>query len=54
MADEMTTEIDEKIAEASVATEETPEEPAEEMVVTDEMLDSIADTAIAALQDILQ
>ena len=54
MADEMTTEIDEKIAEASVATEETPEESAEEMVVTDEMLDSIADTAIAALQDILQ
>lgn len=54
MADEMTTEIDEEIAEAPVAVEEVSEEAAEEMVVTDEMLDSIADTAIAALQDILQ
>lgn len=55
----MTDEIAETI-EAAEETEvvETPEvatsDEAEELVVTDEMLDSIADTAIAALQDILQ
>ncbi len=35
-------------------TAETGESEEDELVVTDEMLDNIADTAIAALQDILQ
>ena len=54
MAEELTNEIvedaEEIVEEDSVSEEET----SDEMIVTDEMLDSIADTAIAALQDILQ
>lgn len=45
--------------EAAVASEPAASDPdaegeSDELVVTDEMLDNIADTAIAALQDILQ
>ena len=53
-------EIVEEVEESSEddrAVEPVPSEAAEssdELVVTDEMLDNIADTAIAALQDILQ
>lgn len=56
----MTEEIEETIEVASeselvaVSEEAQSEEAAEELVVTDEVLDNIADTAIAALQDILQ
>ncbi|MEC4272056.1 R3H domain-containing nucleic acid-binding protein [Adlercreutzia sp. R25] len=42
-------EVDEESATAGVSDSEE-----DELVVTDEMLDNIADTAIAALQDILQ
>lgn len=43
----------EEIVEETVSQETEPSED-DELVVTDEMLDNIADTAIAALQDILQ
>lgn len=58
MADEIQDEVtDEILIEETAADEEevgVPEESDDELVVTDEMLDNIADTAIAALQDILQ
>lgn len=56
----MADEIIEEVAEAEVVEPMEEVEAAsvdsedEELVVTDEMLDNIADTAIAALQDILQ
>lgn len=52
--DETTDEV--LIEDTDVAEDESsaPSEGEEELVVTDEMLDNIADTAIAALQDILQ
>ena len=54
MTEELTNEV---VEETEEVVEEVPAEEGEasdELVVTDEMLDSIADTAIAALQDILQ
>lgn len=54
----MSEELEEVIVEETEDSEEEAVEEVsveeEEVVVTDEMLDSIADTAIAALQDILQ
>lgn len=49
----MAEEIQEEVVEESVV-EDGADVEEEELVVTDEMLDNIADTAIAALQDILQ
>lgn len=58
MADEIMDETTDEILieDTDVAEDESsaPSEGEEELVVTDEMLDNIADTAIAALQDILQ
>ena len=54
----MIEEVEDEVVEESqssadpINTEEVVEE--DELIVTDEMLDTIADTAIAALQDILQ
>ena len=49
------TEItEEAVVEESSEQEEAAGSDGDELVVTDEMLDNIADTAIAALQDILQ
>jgi len=49
------TEItDEAVVEESSEQEEAAGSDGDELVVTDEMLDNIADTAIAALQDILR
>ncbi len=49
------TEITEKaVVEESSEQEEAAGSDGDELVVTDEMLDNIADTAIAALQDILR
>lgn len=42
------------VSEEEVPADGTDPEASDELVVTDEMLDNIADTAIAALQDILQ
>ena len=56
--EEMIEEVEDEVVEDSqssadpINTEEVVEE--DELIVTDEMLDTIADTAIAALQDILQ
>lgn len=50
---EVVDEVEETVEPVSAPTPEQ-EEDSEELVVTDEMLDNIADTAIAALQDILQ
>lgn len=54
----MAEEIEEIIEDVEEVEEpetvETGESEEDELVVTDEMLDNIADTAIAALQDILQ
>lgn len=56
--EDMIEEVEDEVVEESqssadpVNTEEVVEE--DELIVTDEMLDTIADTAIAALQDILQ
>lgn len=49
----MAEEIQEEVVEESVV-EDGADVEEKELVVTDEMLDNIADTAIAALQDILQ
>ena len=54
MAEELTNEIVEDVEEIVEEDSVSEEETSDEMIVTDEMLDSIADTAIAALQDILQ
>ena len=57
MSEEFIEEVAEAVAEEEVeaAIEDTVAvEEEEELIVTDEMLDNIADTAIAALQDILQ
>lgn len=52
---EVTEEPVEEETEETVAEVESPDATeGDELVVTDEMLDNIADTAIAALQDILQ
>ena len=49
------TEItEEAVVEESSEQEEAAGSDGDELVVTDEMLDNIADTAIAALQDILR
>lgn len=49
------TEItEEAVVEESAEQEEAAGSDGDELVVTDEMLDNIADTAIAALQDILR
>lgn len=56
--EDMIEEVEDEVVEDSqssadpINTEEVVEE--DELIVTDEMLDTIADTAIAALQDILQ
>lgn len=56
--EDMIEEVEDEVVEESqssadpINTEEVVEE--DELIVTDEMLDTIADTAIAALQDILQ
>lgn len=56
--EDMIEEVEDEVVEDSqssadpIDTEEVVEE--DELIVTDEMLDTIADTAIAALQDILQ
>ena len=56
--EDMIEEVEDEVVEESqssadpINTEECVEE--DELIVTDEMLDTIADTAIAALQDILQ
>ena len=56
--EDMIEEVEDDVVEESqssadpINTEEVVEE--DELIVTDEMLDTIADTAIAALQDILQ
>lgn len=54
MSEELTNEIVEDVEETVEEASISEEESSDELVVTDEMLDSIADTAIAALQDILQ
>lgn len=54
MSEELTNEIVEDVEETVEESSVSEEESSDELVVTDEMLDSIADTAIAALQDILQ
>lgn len=54
MSEELTNEIVEGVEETVEESSVSEEESSDELVVTDEMLDSIADTAIAALQDILQ
>lgn len=50
---EVVDEVEETVEPVSAATPGEVDD-SEELVVTDEMLDNIADTAIAALQDILQ
>ena len=53
MIEEVEDEVEDSQSSANpIDTEEVVEE--DELIVTDEMLDTIADTAIAALQDILQ
>lgn len=55
MADEFVSEVEEEsVVEPGEAQVIEETEDSDELVVTDEMLDNIADTAIAALQDILQ
>lgn len=54
MSEELMNEIVEDVEETVEESSVSEEESSDELVVTDEMLDSIADTAIAALQDILQ
>lgn len=47
-------EVEEEVVEETAPQETDAAESDDELIVTDEMLDNIADTAIAALQDILQ
>lgn len=47
-------EVEEESVEEAAPQETDAAEGDDELIVTDEMLDNIADTAIAALQDILQ
>ncbi|MEY8459778.1 R3H domain-containing nucleic acid-binding protein [Eggerthellaceae bacterium 24-137] len=58
MAEENTEDFEvleeETISGDDASASASQEESSDELVVTDEMLDNIADTAIAALQDILQ
>lgn len=59
MAEETIENLEMPVEEEAASESESPvlasqEDSSDELVVTDEMLDNIADTAIAALQDILQ
>ncbi len=54
IVEEAAEEIDEVVDKAAGEAAAAAADESDELIVTDEMLDSIADTAIAALQDILQ
>ena len=54
MTEEMEEIIDEEIVEEEVEETEVAEDQSNEMNITDEQLDEIADTAIAALKDVLK
>ena len=54
MSEEIENTIDEEIVEEQAGEEEAVQENSDEVTVTDEQLDEIADTAIAALKDVLK
>lgn len=54
MSEEIENTIDEEIVEEQAGEEEAVQESSDEVTVTEEQLDEIADTAIAALKDVLK
>lgn len=54
MSEEIENTIDEEIVEEQAGKEEVVQEASDEITVTEEQLDEIADTAIAALKDVLK